>query len=174
MNTPNPYAPPQATVADVADPNATAERASRGTRLLAAIVDGIVFSFMVYLPIGIGMAVAGISDATSIAANPFLLLKVGGPFALLGIVVWGVITYRLVKRNGQTIAKKWMSIKVVRSDGAHASVGRIFWLRNVVNSLLAFIPLVGALYGLLDALWIFGEQRRCIHDLIADTIVVKA
>jgi hypothetical protein len=27
-------------------------------------------------------------------------------------------------------------------------------------------------FGLIDALWIFGEERRCLHDLIAQTIVV--
>jgi uncharacterized RDD family membrane protein YckC len=63
-----------------------------------------------------------------------------------------------------------MGIKVVRKDGSKASLGRIFFLRNVVNIILAFIPL----YGLVDALLIFGESRQCIHDKIADTIVVKA
>jgi hypothetical protein len=28
--------------------------------------------------------------------------------------------------------------------------------------------------GLVDALMIFGEPRRCIHDKLADTIVIKA
>jgi len=77
---------------------------------------------------------------------------------------------RLFARNGQTIAKKIVGIKVVRSDGSPASLGRIFWLRNVVNGLLGIIPL----YGLIDILFIFGEQRQCLHDKIADTIVVKA
>jgi uncharacterized RDD family membrane protein YckC len=30
------------------------------------------------------------------------------------------------------------------------------------------------LYGLIDSLLIFRESRRCLHDNIADTIVVKA
>ena len=74
-----------------------------------------------------------------------------------------------MKRNGQSIAKKLLSIKVVRSDGSPVSLGRLFWLRNVVN-LLGIIPL----YGLIELLFIFGESRQCLHDKLADTIVVKA
>jgi len=75
-----------------------------------------------------------------------------------------------VSRNGQSIAKKMLGIKVVRSNGSPASLGRVFWLRNFVNLLLGIIPL----YGLVDALLIFGEPRQCVHDKIADTIVIKA
>jgi uncharacterized RDD family membrane protein YckC len=63
-----------------------------------------------------------------------------------------------------------IGIKVVRSDGSKASLGRIFWLRNFVNGLLGIIPF----YQLIDILFIFGDQRQCLHDKIADTIVVKA
>jgi uncharacterized RDD family membrane protein YckC len=42
-------------------------------------------------------------------------------------------------------------------------------LRGVVNGLLSIIPL----YGLVDALFIFREDKRCLHDLIAGTIVVR-
>jgi hypothetical protein len=33
---------------------------------------------------------------------------------------------------------------------------------------------VGIVYELIDALMIYGESRQCLHDRIADTIVVKA
>jgi uncharacterized RDD family membrane protein YckC len=88
----------------------------------------------------------------------------------MGFIAWAWITLLLVARYGQTIAKRMLDIKVVRSDGSQASLGRIFWLRNVVNTLLGVIPLCS----IIDPLFIFGERRRCIHDLIADTIVVKA
>jgi uncharacterized RDD family membrane protein YckC len=39
-------------------------------------------------------------------------------------------------------------------------------------SLLGAIPYVGWLVSLVDPLLIFGKDRRCLHDLIADTIVV--
>jgi len=84
--------------------------------------------------------------------------------------VWAYFTVIYVKANGQTIAKRWLKIKVVRADGSRASLGRIFWLRNVVNALLGIIPL----YGIIDSLFIFSESRQCLHDKIADTIVVNA
>ena len=35
------------------------------------------------------------------------------------------------------------------------------------------VPLLGILYTIVDALFIFAESRQCLHDKIADTIVVK-
>ena len=77
-------------------------------------------------------------------------------------------------RGSQSIAKKLLDIKVVRSDGSRASVSRIIWLRNSVIWLLSLVPLLGAVVALLDVLFIFGESRQCLHDKIADTIVIKA
>ena len=95
---------------------------------------------------------------------------IAGLLALIGVVVWIWFTVLYVARNGQTIAKKWLGIKVVRSDGSKASLGRIFWLRNVVNALVGIIPF----YFLIDHLVIFSDSRQCVHDKIADTIVVVA
>jgi uncharacterized RDD family membrane protein YckC len=94
----------------------------------------------------------------------------GIALGLVGLGIWAWITIKYVSANGQSIAKRMLNIKVVRSDGSKASLGRIFWLRNVVNALLAVIPF----YGIIDALFIFGETRQCLHDKLADTIVVKA
>ncbi len=34
------------------------------------------------------------------------------------------------------------------------------------------IPFVGAIYAIVDILMIFGEEHRCMHDMIATTCVV--
>jgi uncharacterized RDD family membrane protein YckC len=94
-----------------------------------------------------------------------------------GILIYLVvlaITAMLVHKNGQTIGKKWLGIKDVRKDGSRASFGRIFGLRCVVNTFLTMIPLIGGIYALVDVLMIFGSTKRCCHDYIADTIVVRA
>lgn len=170
----NPYAPPQAIVQDIDDSRVPIMHADRGTRLGAAILDGLIVFGMVYVPFVIALIGQG-AFASGETAEP---LEEGlSPIAIIGFLLtaiglgaWCWLTILYVKRNGQSIAKKLLGIKVVRSDGSQATLGRIFWLRNVVNSLLGVIPL----YGLVDVLFIFGETRQCLHDKIADTIVVRA
>jgi uncharacterized RDD family membrane protein YckC len=170
----NVYAPPKAPVADI-DPADGLVLAGRGMRLLAAIIDGIISMIFVYVPLLIsGDIQRAVAAAAANPDDPTILFSaffgLGGMLALIGFLVWCAITFVLVQRNGQTIAKKLLNIKVVRSDGSKASVARIFWLRNVVNGLLGIIPL----YTLIDHLFIFGDRRQCLHDKIADTIVVNA
>lgn len=167
MNTANPYAPPKGAVRDV-DSGDDAEPADRGIRLVAAILDGIIAFVMIYLPALIVFVVTGANDPEGTPDDT--AVAIAGGLAAIGGIAWIWLTILYVARNGQTIAKKMLGIKVVRSDGSKASLGRIFWLRNVVNGLLGVIPL----YSLVDALFIFGEQRQCLHDKIADTIVVRA
>lgn len=167
----NPYAPPRATVLDIADPNASAVPADRGTRLVATILDGIVIAAMVYVPFVVAAMVGGAIGRATDAGNVVVPLTLAfGALGLVGFIAWCWLTVKYVRSNGQTIGKKILGIKVVRTDGSPISLGRIFWLRNVVNGLISIIPL----YGLIDALFIFGEPRQCVHDKIADTFVVKA
>ena len=166
----NPYAPPQAVVQDIVDPSADIVAAGRGTRLGAAILDGITFGALVYLPVMLGLLLSGLTDRAFVGERPTEGLGIGLGFGALGFATWLALTIRSVKRNSQTLGKKILNIKVVRSDGSPVSLGRLFWLRNVVNGLLALIPL----YGLIDLLFIFGESRQCLHDKIADTIVIQA
>ena len=165
MRSNNPYAPPRGAVRDV--PAEALEPAERVQRLGAFLLDALVGFVMVYLPaLALLLATGALDDTTEIDGTT---LATAGLMCLIGFVAWAWITAMLVARNGQTIGKRLVEIKVVRSDGSPASLGRIFWLRNFVNWLLGVVPL----YGLIDLLFVFGERRQCIHDLIADTIVVR-
>jgi uncharacterized RDD family membrane protein YckC len=175
--TSNPYAPPQAFVRDIVA-DVSMMPADRGTRLVAAILDGIIFFVMVYAPLMVVAVFAplmlappiesGVGSVSAGAGGAVIL--VGLLFTLGGLIAWSWLTIRYVVRNGQSIAKNWLGIKVVRADGSPVTLGRLFWLRNVVNGLLGIIPL----YGLIDILFIFAESRQCLHDKLADTIVIKA
>lgn len=169
MSAPNPYAPPQAAVGDIADPASGVIFADRATRLGAATLDGIIFSAMVYLPLFAGGLITGLRGIAGRGHAGASILGFGGLLALVGLIAWVWLTVIFVSRNGQSIAKKLLGIKVVRTDGSVASLGRIFWLRNFVNGLLAIIPF----YALIDVLMIFNDTRQCLHDRIADTIVIK-
>jgi uncharacterized RDD family membrane protein YckC len=174
-NQSNPYAPPTAKVEDAVDAGES-DQAGRGTRLGAVLLDGLVFAVAVYVPLFIGLG----ADLGRIAQNPGLIIEsiprlgVAGLVALCGLVAFAVANIVLVKRNGQTIGKKALGIKVVRADGSPASLGRIFWMRNIIGWVVSFIPIIGAIYGLVDLLFIFASSRQCLHDKIADTIVVNA
>jgi uncharacterized RDD family membrane protein YckC len=173
----NNFAPPKSEVADIVPVDDV--KASRGARLGASIIDSLV----IFLPMTPAYAKAVplvASAAPGMQRNAFavwgVIASTGGWFyvgmvwALAMLIVNGVLAYR----NGQSIGKKLLSIKDVRTDGSRASFARIFWLRNVLNSAITFVPLVGSLYGLIDVLFIFGSAKRCVHDYIADTIVVRA
>jgi uncharacterized RDD family membrane protein YckC len=156
----NLYAPPKAVVRDVSV-RAAIVPADRGTRLGAAILDGFIFGVMVYAPFFVGAAIGSTASTGPV---------VGMVIALAGLAVWSWLTLRYVMRDGQSIAKKMVGIKVVRSDGSPISLGRLFWLRNFLNTVISIVPL----YGVIDSLFILAESRQCLHDKIADTIVIKA
>jgi hypothetical protein len=166
--------------------------ASRGTRLLAATYDDLIL-----LGLSLPMVFQSVSRVAALAAAEIdkgadlgssdlqSLLDTGtivqamlwGPgtlITLVALLIWCVITAWLVARNGQSIGKRLVGIKIVRTDGSRASFARIFLLRNVVSGLPNLLPYFGLLYQLIiDPIFIFQESHRCLHDMIADTIVVR-
>jgi uncharacterized RDD family membrane protein YckC len=58
-------------------------------------------------------------------------------------------------------------------DGAPVNFVSGVLLRNWLMMLLQQMPVVNLILPLLDALFIFREDRRCIHDLIAGTKVIQ-
>jgi uncharacterized RDD family membrane protein YckC len=167
----------------VAEPGSLAER---GTRLLAASIDELIL-LGTFLPMVFGAVpailamVSGGTDPELIDTGDVVRAMLRGPgtiVTVVALIAWCVITAWLVAANGQSIGKRLVGIKVVRTDGSRASFARIFLLRNVVNGLpasLSFIglPYVGWLYQLVDPLLIYQQSRQCLHDRIADTVVVR-
>ncbi|GLQ47040.1 hypothetical protein GCM10007862_20910 [Dyella lipolytica] len=175
----NPYAAPGAVVDDAYVYNGAeleVLKASRWQRLGAAIIDGLAVGICV-MPLSFyvlqGWASRNPALTQSHAAMPNF---VSGPVAAVsGVIVLGLIIINcvLLHRNGQTIGKRALSIKVVRKDGSRVPLTRFIFLRFLPVELFRFIPFVGGIIGLVDTLMIFGSERRCMHDLIADTIVIE-
>ena len=68
-----------------------------------------------------------------------------------------------------------MGVRIVDyTTGEIAGFVKAFLLRALVNGLIVGIPCLGAIYALVNVLFIFGDERRCLHDLIAGTKVVEA
>jgi uncharacterized RDD family membrane protein YckC len=159
----NPFAPPVAEVADVAA--AGPVLGGRGARLGAALIDGLLLLGML-LAINAVLPFGLLSQDES--SGQLLINGVAG-FALF-LVVHG---WLLVK-HGQTVGKKLLGLRIVRTDGSLASPARVLGLRYGVGWLLSALPVLGGFYALIDSLFIFRASRQCLHDTIADTIVVAA
>lgn len=86
-----------------------------------------------------------------------------------------IVNVVMLSVRGQTIGKLLLGVEVVRfSDGSRAGFLRAFVLRSLLFFIiLIFLPIVGPLLLLADSLMIFRQDRRCLHDLVADTRVVR-
>jgi uncharacterized RDD family membrane protein YckC len=170
------FRPPEAPLTDA--PAAALELAERGARLGAKCLDGltmlgamlvagIVTAFVMTVLGGIHAGMAHRSGFPVAA----LLAGLLGLLAVVGLIVWNCVWLR---RYGQTVGKRVQHIRIVRSDGGRATLGRIFLRRYLPMILLGTIPYLGFLITLTDWLLIFRDSRKCLHDQFADTIVVKA
>jgi uncharacterized RDD family membrane protein YckC len=171
----NPYAAPGAVVDDAYVLNGNeleARKASRLQRFGAAFIDGMAAGLCSF-PLTLYWMQTRYSTLTPGHAMPFSVsnrvLALGVVFGL-GLIILNCV---LLNRNGQTIGKRALSIKVVRKDGSRVALTRFIFLRYLPVTLLGFIPFIGGIVGLVDASMIFGAERRCMHDLIADTIVIE-
>jgi uncharacterized RDD family membrane protein YckC len=170
----NPYAAPGAVVEDsyAFDANdLEARKASRWQRLGAAFLDGIVISLCM-MPVFF-QSFAAYNARVHGQTPPAFALSGYMVFCFVLALVVIVVNCILLSRNAQTIGKKLLGIKIVRTDGSQATLGRIFLTRYLPIRLFGFIPLVGPIITIVDVLMIFGDERRCLHDRIADTIVVN-
>jgi uncharacterized RDD family membrane protein YckC len=157
----NPYAAPTAHVDDAMQDEGQV-LAERLTRLGAVLID-IVIALIAYTPLFIWwyQRTQGSSAA--------LFGMIGGIF-VLALLVYNLM---LLYRDGQTIGKKLLNVRIVRTDGSRAGLARILFVRILPVTLLGMIPFLGFFISLTDPLLIFRDSRQCLHDQIADTVVVK-
>jgi uncharacterized RDD family membrane protein YckC len=163
----NRYAPPRALVDEPSLLEGELAPATRGQRFGGAFIDGLI-AMAISVPVLIAMY-----------GTQFFLAARGGPTAMLGGVALYAALYLALQSwflytAGQTLGKKVMGTRIVRTDGSRAEFARLLILRQGLPMVINLIPFVGKLFTLVDVLFIFGAPRRCVHDYIADTVVVSA
>lgn len=170
MEEQNPYRSPDAAVADV-PLDAEAMLADRGTRLGAAIIDSLILCVII-LPL---MYVGGYWRAAAAAAAEGHRLGIGTTllWAVIGFVVFVVVQGIPLNTSGQTWGKKMLDIKIVDLSGAKPPLGRLLGLRYLPLQVIGNVPFLGPIAMLVNPLLIFRGDRRCGHDLIAGTRVIK-
>jgi uncharacterized RDD family membrane protein YckC len=161
--------------------------ADRLTRLFAVLIDNVILALCV-LPGAVLLGSAffqividasrGIQpDFTDIEPGRLLLGA-----ALIGLGAFSLLIVQIVmlSMRGQTIGKRLLGIRIVRfGDGSNPGFVRAWLLRSLGVGLIGtfaalILPMLGNLFSIVNYCFIFRADRRCLHDLIADTKVVKA
>lgn len=170
MNENNPYSTPDSAVAHVEVEMISdgPVLAGRGQRLVAVIIDTLIrigIFFVIAVPTGIWAVLMQGKEPDTVT-----LIAV----FLFGFISFIAINAYLLHHYGQTIGKRLLGIRIVDYDGGtQTGMWKIILARYIPVEVMAQIPIVGGLIGLVDALMIFGSERRCLHDHIAGTMVVK-
>ena len=147
------------------------ELATRGERFAGAFIDGLIvgpLGFGAGMLLGVVLVSAGL-DPQSWAFH--IASTVIG--ALGGVAIFLLINGYLLAHRGQTVGKVFMKTKIVSDDGVQLPFGPLILKRYVPFWVVASIPVVGGLFSLVDSVAIFRGNRKCIHDEIASTKVIK-
>jgi uncharacterized RDD family membrane protein YckC len=137
--------------------------ASRSSRLAALVIDYVCL-IAVSIP-GLAGFLVMESTGTTSANMDFVSLAF-----VLGLGALGATQAFYIVRDGQTIGKKLMKIRIVNDmDSQVPTWPRLLLMRYGLNMALRQIPF----YYFVDAFFIFGEQQRCLHDFIAGTKVIE-
>jgi uncharacterized RDD family membrane protein YckC len=146
------------------------ECASWGTRVGAYLLDAL-FAFVI--PLGGGIALAS-SGVTGLEIAGVVLMA----WAFLGwwLFYAPLLMMRKGGRNGQTLGKQIVGIRVIRDGGEPMGFGWGFLREGLVRWLL--IGVIGGFFfipPLLDVLWpLWDDQNRTLHDMMVSTHVVRA
>lgn len=141
--------------------------ASRRKRLGGALIDGLI-AMVTTISI---MFATGILQQLVSGQQMTVGQRVG--FFLVGWLVFLILNGYLLATKGKTIGKVVVKTRIVDMNGHVPGFGKLLILRYLILGLVAQIPIFGILAEYVDVLFIFGKERRCIHDYIAGTWVIN-
>ncbi|CAN5525293.1 hypothetical protein BH20ACT23_BH20ACT23_13830 [soil metagenome] len=148
-------------------------RANFGQRLLAYILDFIITAVPLVIIFGLlgGFDPDNYSNSGEVTGGPLADGALG--ITLVGVAV-SIAYFTLLEgtNSGQTLGKKALSIRVIsQQTGGPIGYGRALG-RNAVRTLPTQVPVIGWIWGLLDALWmLWDKEKQTLHDKASKTVV---
>ncbi len=127
-------------------------------RFVAYVIDSVILNIVVFIisfVVGLGMGPTGGETAQVVAS-------------VIGIgLAWLYFAFQESSEAGATLGKRALGLRVLTGDGQRISFGRATG-RFFAKFLSAVILLIGYIMAA------FTERKRALHDMIADTVVVRA
>ena len=143
--------------------------ASLGARFGAALIDSFI---MIVIIVPLMWALGDFGDLSRQDERENLRSAL---WSAAGFFIWLGVNAYLLAKHGQSVGKRLVGIRIVNiDDNRRTPFSKIVFLRTLPVQLVGAIPVLGGLFTLVDILFIFRQDRRCVHDLIAGTRVVAA
>jgi uncharacterized RDD family membrane protein YckC len=111
------------------------------------------------------LVIAGLGESD--LANQFSGWVVAIFGVLLSIFYWGYYVFFEMLWNGQSPGKRWVGLRVIRTDGTPVTLSEVL-IRNLVR-IVDFLP---AMYGAGIVTMFIDKQSRRLGDLAAGTLVI--
>ncbi|HGN6337561.1 TPA: RDD family protein [Neisseria gonorrhoeae] len=166
--------------------------AGAGDRILAALLNQL-FTFLILLVPFVGLIAFAVKNEGRIGGREeifgLLLGMTSFWVGLTGILAYTVIQIYYMSRDGQSLGKKIMRIRVLKTDGRNPGFVGTVLVREIAWSVL--VAIIAAVIGLAVGengenainllaflanfvlLFMVKRDRRTLYDILADTVVVK-
>lgn len=182
------------------DETVEVDLASAGSRIGAALLNG-VFNLLAYIPLIVAIVQAGGYNTRAQGLEKLSTDDTGLMGWLMGgfllMLVYGIVQIFYMSRDGQSLGKKVLGIRVLKTDGQNPGFLGTVLIREIGYGLVLFlisagIGMLGVLMGgenlgdILVNLVQFGasgacvvmlfqmkNDRRTLQDMMANTVVVK-
>ena len=113
------------------------------------------------LPEGVELASVGRRIGAYFLSIPLAIVTLFIGYAIWGLIVWG---------RGQTPALQVLGMRCWRPDTASVAGGWRMALREIVGRLVEGIVITAVISFIL---MLTNRDRKCLHDMIAGTVVVR-
>ena len=142
--------------------------AERGPRLMAAIFDQFTFMLMLLGCLALSGVAENLQDGETLSYLESLFLN------LMAVISFFLLNASPLAKRGQTYGKLVFRVQIVSRNGTLLPLRELLIKRYLPFLSIGLIPNAGLVAFMIDSLFIFRQDRRCLHDLIADTVVAKA
>jgi uncharacterized RDD family membrane protein YckC len=145
------------------------EVAGIGSRFLAAVVDTlIILALILLVELTLSLIAASFFRDQLLSDSP-ALVWMAAIFGLIAFALfWGYYIFFEMLWNGQSPGKRWVGLRVIRTDGTPITLAE-----SIVRNLVRLVDFLPAYYGVgVVTMFVNGQSRR-LGDLAAGTLVVR-